>query len=73
MTADWKDIETAPSGTWVLLGYQQQGDEMPNGLFVGIGMVFPHGKIWIMNAFDNEKALPSKWDHLPSAPERIAP
>lgn len=66
---DWRDLESAPKDTWVLLGYNQQGDEMPPGLMVGVGVVCSSGKIWTMNAYDNEKALPSKWMPLPDGPK----
>ena len=69
---EWQPIETAPRETWVLLGYQQQGDEMPNGLMVGVGMYCKSGKIWTMNSYDNEKALPNHWMPLPAPPEQAA-
>ena len=65
----WRAIETAPKGEYIMLGYSQQGDEMPQGLFVGIGIITPErGKLWMMNAEDNEKAWPSHWQPLPSPP-----
>lgn len=65
----WKAIETAPKETWILLGYTQQGDEMPTGLMVGVGIIGARrGDIWTMNAYDNEKALPSYWMPLPEPP-----
>jgi hypothetical protein len=67
--SEWQPIETAPSERWVLLGYTQQGDEMPNGLFLGVGMRCSSGKIWTMNSCDNEKALPSYWMPLPEPPK----
>lgn len=67
--SEWRPLETLkPDGTHVLLGYQQQGDEMPTGLFVGVGALYPSNKLWIMNSEDNEKALPSHWQPLPRAP-----
>lgn len=64
----WQPIETAPKGEYILLGYEQQGDEMPTGLLVGVGVVSSQGKIWPMNSGDNEKALPSSWMPLPPPP-----
>lgn len=64
----WHSIETAPTdGTYILLGYQQQGDEMPHDLFVGIGSIHAR-KLWILNSHDNEKAWPSHWAPLPDPP-----
>ena len=68
---DWQPIETVRKDAWVLLGYTQQGDEMPNGLFVGVGIVYSSGKTWTMNAHDNEKALPSHWMSLPEPPIKL--
>lgn len=51
----WMPIDTAPKDRWILLGYTQQGDEMPLGLMVGVGRVYPSGKVWTMNSHDNEK------------------
>lgn len=52
---EWQPIETAPKSKYILLGYTQQGDEMPRGLFVGIGICEPSEKIWVINSWDNEK------------------
>jgi hypothetical protein len=64
----WQDISTAPKNQYILLGYEQQGDEMPKGLMVGVGVIYDSGKLWIINAEDNEKAWPSSWMPLPAAP-----
>jgi len=66
---EWKPIETAPKDTAILFGYCQQGDEMPNGLMVGVGWYCSSGKIWTMNSYDNEKVLPSFWMPLPEPPK----
>ena len=66
----WQPIETAPrDGTYILLGYTQQGDEMPTGLFVGVGSLHENGKLWVINSWDNEKAWPTHWMPLPDPPE----
>ena len=65
----WQPIETAPKDEYIILGYTQQGDEMPHGLYVGMGLVSSNsGKVWVLNSWDNEKALPSYWMPLPAPP-----
>lgn len=65
----WRDIDGAPVDEWILLGFCQQGDEMPIGLRVGIGYVSANRrKIFIMNGGDNEKGLPAYWMPLPPPP-----
>lgn len=69
MMWQWQPIETAPTdGTYIMLGYTAQGDEMPRGLMVGVGAIFGD-KLWIINAEDNEKMWPSYWMHLPMPPK----
>lgn len=67
--SEWQPFETAPKGKVVMFGYAQQGDEMYEGLFCGIGIILnPDGKLWMLNPHDNERPLPSHWMPLPTPP-----
>jgi hypothetical protein len=65
-----------PKDTRILLGWCNglQGDEVPTGEFVAIGTFYSDsGKLWLMNAFDNEKVYPTHWMPLPAAPTNNQP
>jgi hypothetical protein len=68
----WIKIDRdVPKDTRILLGWCDglQGDEVPTGEFVAIGTFYSDsGKLWIMNAFDNEKVHPTHYMPLPAAP-----
>lgn len=73
----WGSIETAPVDIPILLGYTQQGDYMPRGMFTGVGTVYINeatGKrrLWVLNAEDNEKVWPSHWRPLPDPPAMLS-